>query len=196
MPSPEATPPGMRDDKLRTQTNPALKDEIFIEKYGAETDYVYSRFRVKVSPGGGTALHYHHTYDEKFIPQDGELGLVIGEQTKSLSPGETAHVPIGTQHRFFNASTDRDITFVAEVRPAHLGFEKALHIMYGLARDGLVTAEGLPKSMVHLCLIVVMGDTSFPGVLMMALGRPVIRAVAAYARWTGEEEKLLKRYWY
>jgi hypothetical protein len=38
------------------------------------------------------------------------------------------------------------------------------------------------------------GDMRWPGILAMA--NPLIKAVAAYARWSGEEESLLKKYWY
>ncbi|MCJ1456933.1 hypothetical protein MMC28_007299 [Mycoblastus sanguinarius] len=185
----KTVPPGVRDPALRKQPNPILKDELYIEKYGAETDGVFARFLIKVAPGGGPPLHYHNSYAEHFYPQDGDLGIVVGGETKTLKPGQTAEVPIGTTHRFFNAYMDRDVTFSVEVRPANEGFEKSLHIMYGMARDG-----GMPKSMLHRCLLADLGDMSSPGLL--TLMGPVVKAVAAYARWIGEEERLLQKYWY
>jgi hypothetical protein len=112
----------------------------------------------------------------------------------TFNPGETAVILIGTKHRFFNASKDRTVEFVGKVLPAHEGFEKSVHIIYGLAGDGECDAQGLPKSFVHLCLMTDLGDMRWPGMLGMA--NPLIQAVAAYARLSGEEEKLLKKYWY
>lgn len=188
-------PPGVRDFALRTQSNPILKDEVFFEKYGAENGGEYTRIRVKVAPGGGTPLHYHNTYAEYFLAQDGDLSLILGEETKVLKSGEKAKVPIGTKHRFFNANTDRDVKFVTELRPAHEGFERTLHIIYGLARDGEVGPDGMPKSLVVAALLGEMSDMSIPG-WTMTIGRPVMKALAAYGRWTGEEDRLLKKYWY
>ncbi len=188
-------PPGVRNSALRTQTNPIIKDEVYIEKYGAETGGAYARFCVKVAPGGGVPLHYHHSYAEHFLAQAGDLSIVVGEEIKILQPGEQASVPIGTKHRFFNASTDTDVEFVAELRPAHEGFEKSLHIIYGLARDGEVGLDGMPKGLVAQCLVADMGDMSLVG-WTMSMARPVLKAIAAYGRWTGEEERLLRKYWY
>ena len=185
-------PPGMLDAHNRTITNPSIKDQVIFEKYSAETGGEYTKLNIKVSPGGGTAIHYHNSYDETFHAITGDLGVVVGEDTFQLRPGETKTVPVGTKHRFFNPYSDRDVTFTTEVRPAHEGFERSLYILYGLARDGYCGEKGLPNSMMHLCLVADMGDMSAPG----AIGKIIVKAFAAYARWTGEEERLLQRYWF
>ena len=136
----------------------------------------------------------HGSYREELSPASGALGVVLGDSTLTFNPGETAVIPIGTQHRFFNPSKEETVEFVGKVVPAHEGFEKSVHIIYGLAADGECDAQGLPKSFVHLCLMGDMGDMRWPG--MMAMANPLIKAVAAYARWSGEEERLLKKYWY
>jgi hypothetical protein len=63
-----------------------------------------------------------------------------------------------------------------------------------LEEDGECDEKGVPKNFVHLCLLADLGDMKFPG--MMALLGPLAKIVAAYGRWTGEEERLLKKYWY
>lgn len=194
-----------------------MQDTIHFEKYGAETDGEYSLVRITVKPGGGTPTHYHRSYAETFRPVSGILGLMLNGREIKIGPGEEAHVPTGSLHRFFNptsavpggmASLDGkehrysqdslekgDIVFVGEVRPAHEGFEKGLYIIYGLANDGLSDEKGLPKSWVHLCLCAALSDMYFPG-WFDRIGSIFVNAVAAYARWSGEEEKLLKKYWY
>jgi mannose-6-phosphate isomerase-like protein (cupin superfamily) len=189
------TPPGIRDHSRRTLSNPKIKDKVFIEKYGAETNGEYTLIRCTVSPGGGTPLHYHGSYQEQLTAKEGILGVVVGEETKTFQPGETAVVEIGTKHRFFNPSADKDIEFVGKVVPAHEGFEQSIYIMYGWAEDGLCDENALPKSFVHLCLMADLGDMRWPGI-MSVLGNPLIKSVAAYGRWSGEEDRLLKKYWY
>lgn len=122
------------------------------------------------------------------------MSVLIGSSTLTFSPGETAKIPIGTTHCFKNPSKDETIELVGKCVPAHEGFEKSLHIIYGLAADGECNAEGLPKSFVHLCLMADLGNLRWPG--MMAMANPLIKAVAGYARWRGEEDRLLKKYWY
>lgn len=78
--------------------------------------------------------------------------MVPGDSTLKFKPAETAVVPIGTKHRFCNPSKDETVEFVGKVVPAHEGFEKSVHIIYGLAEDGECDAQGLPKSFVHLCI--------------------------------------------
>ena len=186
-------PPGMRDPARRLVTNKVMQDQGIFEKYGAETNGEYTRCRVTVKPGGGVPLHYHRTFTERFEPVKGTLGLVLGSETLHLKPGEIGTVPLNTIHRFFNDS-DEDIEYVAEVRPAHQGFEQSVYIFYGLANDGLTDEKGLP-SLINLCVLGQMGEMRFPGLNGVAMNL-FTTALCAYARWTGVEENLLKRYWY
>ena len=103
-------------------------------------------------------------------------------------------MPLRTKHRSFNDG-DEDIEFVVEVGPGHKSFEKCVYLFYGLANDGYCDERGLPKSIMYLCLLSQMGDTQLPGMLGWA-SNLFTRVVAAYARWTGVEEELLKQYWY
>ena len=191
----KSAPPGLRDDSRRILTNPVLKDEVTFEKYGAETEGKYTRIKVKVAPGGGTPLHFHNTYSERFISKDGTLTVVLGEEIHKLKDGAEATVPIGIVHQFRNDNRDDHVTFNVELRPAHPGFERSLYLLYGMARDGLCRDNGIPKSVLLTCLIADMSDMSSPGILMV-LGRSFVKTLAAYARWSGEEEKLLEKYWY
>ena len=107
-------PAGMRDPPRRTLTNHLIKDEAYIEKYGAETNGAYTQVRVVVAPGGGTPLHYHGSYEEHLNCTNGLLSCVVGNKTLTFTPGETAVIPIGTKHRFFNASEKDNVEFVYE----------------------------------------------------------------------------------
>jgi hypothetical protein len=47
-----------------------------------------------------------------------------------------------------------------------------------------------------ICVCADMSDMYFPGIIWRTLGSIFVKTVAAYGRWSGEEERLLKRYWY
>ncbi|KAL9098525.1 MAG: hypothetical protein Q9163_005832 [Psora crenata] len=188
-------PPGIRDNARRFLCNSVLQDEVTFEKYGAETGGEYTRLKVKVAPGGGTPLHFHSTFSERFTSEEGTVTVAAGKEIYRLSDGAEAFVPSGTVHQFRNDSTDEYVTFKVEVRPPHPGFERSLYILYGMARDGYCNENGVPKSLIHKCLVADMSDIHAPGVLK-AIFRPLARAIAAYARWSGEEGNMLKKYCY
>lgn len=108
------------------------------------------------------------------------------EDTYTVVPGEW--------HRFFNPSETEDMTFDAKVRPAHQGFEKSLHIFYGLAVDGKATPEGIPKSWFHLLMLSDMGDVGYPGIRGMVMGW-LTKTAGLIAKITGVEESLTRKYY-
>ena len=187
-------PPGLRNPKRRTITNSVNKDTVTWDVYGAETDGEYSKATILVQPGGSVPFHLHHSYSEIFRALDDDLTVMVGDtQVITLKPGDTATAPMGVKHRFFN-DTDHDVTFEGTVRPAHEGFEKSISILYGLANDGLANEGAFPKSFVHLCCTTHMGDFSFPGMFGFFMN-PITRLVAWYAKWSGVEEELTRKYW-
>jgi hypothetical protein len=81
---------------------------------------------------------------------------------------------------------------VVELRPAHAGFEKSLYVIYGLRNDDLADEKRLPRSMLHMTLRAELGDMSFLG--MTGWVASLFTKVAArYARWIGDEERLLRK---
>ncbi|TVY35371.1 hypothetical protein LSUB1_G004786 [Lachnellula subtilissima] len=179
------TPPGLRDEARRTITNVKMKDVVFFEKYSQETGGEYSRFEVKLSAGGGNVNHYHRTYVESFFVKSGILGVELAGKTLKLSPGESAEVPIGSIHHFFNDS-EEDCCFVGGCTPGHEGFEKGVYIIYGLANDGLTNEESVPSNIVHLCLVMVMSELYWTGLLSLAM--PIVMGT-----WLELYELVVKR---
>jgi hypothetical protein len=108
----------------------------------------------------------------------------------TFKTGGTTVIPIGTKHRFFNPRRRRPSGFWAR-SCLHVRVSK---IVYRLAGEGEYDAQGLPKSYMHFCLMADLGDMRWPG--MLAMVNPLIQAVAAHARWSGEGERLLNKYWY
>ena len=112
----------------------------------------------------------------------------------SKDRGETYTVRPGEWHRFFNPSQTETIIWDAKVVPAHQGFEKMLYIYYGLVADGYGTPDGHPKSTYHALMLVNMGEMSFAGIGGF-VGKWVAKVIGVIARWTGEEERLVRKYY-
>ena len=110
-----------------------------------------------------------------------------------LGIGDSYSVRPGEWHRFWNPSATEDIVFDAKVFPAHQGFERMLHIFYGIAADGHGNEQGFPNFF-YLLMLTHMGEVGYPGVkgFVMAL---LVRVVGWIGRVTGEEERLTIKYY-
>lgn len=191
--SPVITPPTKVDGTAnpRRHYNPVQKDAITFVRTAEESAGTQTLFDMEVAPGGGNTLHFHITFAEHFTVLSGQLGVQLGNEQFTLNPGESAVAPAGLLHRWFNPTPE--VTSVrVELRPGSAGFERSLQILYGLARDGLVTKQGLPKSMTHMALLAELSDTRVPG-LFSAIA-PILRVVAERARHNGIERALIERY--
>jgi quercetin dioxygenase-like cupin family protein len=171
--------------------NPVQKDATTFLQTSAATNGACTVLELEVAPGGGNMLHYHTTFAEHFTVVSGEFGVQIGKETFALKPGEAATVPPHVLHRWYNTTGELAIVRVA-LHPGHAGFERTLQISYGLAGDGLVNQQGLPKNIVHLALLADISDTIVPGFFARIL--PVLRMIARHARRSGVERKLIERY--
>jgi len=181
---------GTQQDKRRIY-NPVQKDYATFLETSEETGGERTLIEIEVAPGGGTPPHYHLTYDEHFEVLEGSLEVLVGEQTRVLRAGEKAVVPKNTLHRFHNATAET-VTFLCEMRPGQPGFEKSLKVVYGLARDGLVRADGIPKNLYHLALTLEWSEIRVPGIFTVI--EPLMRLLAKRARRKGIDKELEERY--
>ena len=175
----------------RSIYNPIQRDRVTFLKTSDETNGEVTLVEVELAPGGGTPVHYHLSYAERFTAIVGELGLQVGTQQIALQPGESAVVEPGVVHRFYNA-TQQPIRFYGEITPGHPGFEQTLHISYGLARDGLVGTSKMPKNLLVLGLLADMSDTRMVGPLSFL--NLLFKLLARIARRRGLEADLITRY--
>jgi mannose-6-phosphate isomerase-like protein (cupin superfamily) len=177
----------------RILENPAYKDKVTVLKTSDETNGEYSLGQLEIYPGGGNGLHIHTAFTETFTAIKGTLGVVIRDRKMYLKPGESLMIPQQTPHHFFN---DNEETIVCNIKlqPGHQGFEKGIAIAYGLAAEGKSSKKGVPKSITHLALIMMLTDTYPAGVL--GLLKPIFRRLAVRARRKGIERDLLERYYY
>lgn len=177
----------------RVFINPLYKDKATVLKFTHETKGAYLLGELEVAPGGGNPMHTHAAFQETFTAVKGILGIRIRNERFYLRPGESMTVPLHTPHCFFN-DDDEPITCHIKFEPGHDGFIKGLAIGYGLARDGHTNKKGIPKSLIHLALVIVLTDTK-PAGLLGALF-PLFKWLARKAQQNGTEQELLDRYYY
>jgi mannose-6-phosphate isomerase-like protein (cupin superfamily) len=173
--------------------NPVYRDKVTVLKSAADTGGLYSLGELEVSPGGGNGMHVHTCFEETFIAVDGEIGVVMGSRQYLLKPGESITVPRNTPHHFVNRSRGT-VTCHVKFVPGHENFMKGLAIAYGLAGDGKTNGKGIPRSLTHLAMLMVLTDTHPAG-----LGRvvfPIFRWLANRAARNGMQQKLLDKYYY
>lgn len=191
-----SVPPGVKDPSRRTIENPVAGEIVTAIKYTYETDGAYSEAEGTCTPGGGPPLHYHKRYTETFTALEGDFLVFIGDDTTAaphkLKLGESITVPIGALHRF--SAGDDGARFRCRIEPGDQGFEMSAYIMFGLGRDGLLGKDCLPKSPIHLAVIGSLGGMYFPGAAG-AMINGVTSVLATFARWTGVQDALIKKYW-
>lgn len=177
--------------QTRRWENPVQGDVATLVESSAETDGERTVFELEVAPGGGYVLHYHRTYSERFRVRSGELSVEVDGIERVLGPGEEAVAPVDTPHRWRNVGRDRAVADV-ELQPGHRGFEAALRIAYGLARDGRVLKDGTPRNPVYLALLLELAEMRLPGARGVAAAP--LRLIAAIARRRGVLRELDARY--
>jgi quercetin dioxygenase-like cupin family protein len=178
-------------DPWRTVHNPLIKDTATFLRTSEETGGECTELEIDLAPGGGNPLHFHRSYSERFEVLEGALGVQVGRTKRTLSPGEYALVEANVPHRFFNP-TPEPVRFRVELRPGHTGFENAIRILYGLARDGQTNSKGIPRNPSHIAVAGEISDMGLAGVLRL-LG-PLWRLLAQRARANGTEQALIAAY--
>jgi quercetin dioxygenase-like cupin family protein len=169
------------------------KDKVTVLKTSEETGGAYSLGELEVLPGGGNTMHTHSAFEETFTAIKGILGVALKNKKYFLQPGQSITVQLNTPHHFFN-DDDQLVTCHVKFIPGHEGFPKGLAIAYGLAADGKTNGKGMPKSFMHLALLIVLTDTKPTGILGMLF--PFFKWLANKAKKNGTENALLAKYYY
>ena len=96
-----------------------------------------------VQPGGRVvAEHFHPTLTERFHVLAGQIGFLVGGKTSVLGPGESAEIPMGARHDWWQVG-DEESQAIVEVDPGDR-FIEIICTIFGLARDGKTNDKGLP----------------------------------------------------
>jgi quercetin dioxygenase-like cupin family protein len=87
--------------------------------------------------------HYHPALVERFTVLEGELSVKCDGQESILREGETAEIPAGVWHDWWNAS-DRNARVRVEITPG-ARFSHMAETLFGLARLGHTDDKGMPN---------------------------------------------------
>jgi quercetin dioxygenase-like cupin family protein len=87
--------------------------------------------------------HLHPALHERFSVLEGELTMVRTGQRSTLHAGESAHIEPGVWHDWWNEA-EVDAVVRVEITPGER-FVHMIETMFGLAREGHVTAKGMPS---------------------------------------------------
>jgi hypothetical protein len=74
------------------------------------------------------------------------------------------------------------------LRPGSSGFEKAMKAPYGLASDGRILPDGIPKNLYHLAVLLEWSEARLPGVV------GALELLARRARKKGIAKELEAKY--
>ena len=95
--------------------------------------------------------HFHPNMTEKFSVLRGRLSARIAGRELTLEPGQSAMVPAGVAHDWWNASATEEVHVLVEVDRAAgredidaNRFEMLIGMLFGLANDGKVDRKGRP----------------------------------------------------
>lgn len=179
------------NNQMETIENPVIGDKVTFIETSKQSNGVRTFLELYLAPHGGNPLHYHKRFTETFTVKSGELKVQLGKEIVTLRSGDSATVPLNTNHRFFSTS-DQPTVATVELRPGSEGFENTLRIVYGLARDGKCNKKSLPKKLSHLALISEMGEGYIAGFGFVL--EPVFNWLARKARARGEEQELMQKY--
>ena len=179
------------DERPRRIFNPVQRDAATFLETSEESGGARTLAELEVAPGGKVTPHYHLTYSERFKVLEGQLTVEIDGVRHELGPGDEAVAAPRSLHAWSNPCEESSVAHI-ELRPGSPGFEKALRVAYGLAADGLVIKNGLPRNPLHAALLLEMGELRLPGAYA-ALER-VLGLLASVARWRGIDRELERRY--
>lgn len=127
-----------------TIENPVLGSRMTFLERSADTGGEYVRIEIVEAPHAlGPPLHIHPSQSETFEVAEGRLNLEVDGRESTLEAGESATVPPGRPHRYWNGS-DEQVRATMELRPGG-NFELFLETTAGLAAVGKVNAAGVPN---------------------------------------------------
>ena len=178
--------------KNRIHDNPVLGIKTEFIELCEETNGKRTVTESELQPGKGIPLHYHHDCTEYYEVLDGELKMQLGKEIKTLKKGEYLLVPKKTNHRYFNQSNNI-VKFKAVIQPGNFGSQVLISSLNGLARDGKVNKQGLPKSWLLFGYLSVAAGSNIPGI--MSLLQPLLNWLYKRAVNKGIDKELLSKYY-
>ena len=177
--------------KVRIHHNPRLGNSVEFKELCEETKGTRTVAEITLQPHGGIPLHYHHEFSEYYEVLDGELAMVVGNETRQLKKGEYVMIQPKTNPRYFNPGF-RPVKFKVVIQPGNFGYQVLIAILNGLAREGKVDKNGLPRSLMIKAYLSVSSGSNIP---KLALFQPLFNWLHRLAVRKGIDKELLDRYY-
>jgi quercetin dioxygenase-like cupin family protein len=131
--------------------HPVTGERIVFRKRARDTAGALLEMTLFLAPNGFIAAqHVHPNQEERFEVAGTPVMFKVAGVERLYQPGETAVVPAGVPHVWWNPSQQESTTLV-QFRPA-LDTETFFETFFGLARDGKVGKNGLPNPLQMMVL--------------------------------------------
>lgn len=176
----------------RSFENPQTRERATLVESARETGGKRSVLDIEVGGGGGVMGHFHDVHQERIEVLAGTIEVTIDGVTRQVRAGDAVVVEPGQSHLWRNASPTEVLRFRGTFTPGHAGFEAALQVLFGLARDGQTRGNGFPKRLGDLALLVKWNEGLPTGPSRMLA--PVFGWLARRAEASGRAAELLRRY--
>jgi len=168
-----------------------MKTQSYVKLIISVVTHKNSVLEMNILPGEKTPWHYHTLFSETFEVLKGTLEVGKGKNIHHLKQGDAAVIEPNEKHYFHNISAEECIVKTT-LNPGNKNFENALFILKGLAKDGLASDAGTPKSLSDLALFVYLNNSKMVGIQKIAA--PLFNIVAKAAIKRGRLDELVERY--
>lgn len=101
---------------------------------------------------GAGPKHHHRLQEERFTVRSGRMRAHVDGVETEHGPGDVIIVPPDAVHTIWSIG-DEDVELLVEFRPA-LRSEEVLETLAAIAQEGRTNAEGVPRNLLELALIV------------------------------------------
>lgn len=166
--------------------NPVTGERVVVLTDPAEHPDRVLTAHLMVSPGGRVAnAHIHPTVRERFHVLAGQVGFQVGDRDLVLGPGESAEVPAGTAHDWWQVG-DEEASVVVEAEPGDR-LADFITSIFGLCRDGKSNASGVPRPLQIAVMIDEYKDEMILASPPPAIQRGIAAALAPIGRWRGRK---------
>ncbi len=127
--------------------------------------------------------HLHPEQDEHFEVLEGEMRVVVGDEERTLRPGDEIEIPRGVAHQMWNAG-DAEARMLWRTRPGGRT-EEWFASIDALHREGRVRDDGMPGALAFGVFLTEYRDVFRLAVASDPVLRPALAALAIVGRARG-----------
>ena len=176
----------------RTITNPVSGEKATWIETSTETGGARTVAEFEVTAGGGVTRHQHTRHHERIEVLEGEIEVVMDGGKRTVRAGDHVIIEPGTAHSWRNPSPASTLRFRGTMTPGHPGFERFIRVWFGLARDGGLRKNGIPRRLADMSLLAEWDPSILAGPLRLVA--PLLKWTARRAHRSGRADELLRRY--